>query len=685
MKKYRLRNLLIDRADLVDKGANQEAFIELYKRDDSGIVDRVGEALERFAKHKHDSTDQSGHGNWARGGSKTTTGAPDYTPLEDAKGKDKKKPKSDSKPEPKKQSNASGTVVSEASGKPKSMNPSGKTPKIIEESDRARAKNLKEAQKLVDNGRYSDIDAAEKAVRRDKRIEADDKAAWTDTPDGGSVMDSYDNQEWKRLWADSDAQAADRGDWYDKQRSVIESGRNVRTPEQKKADRAAWTTGERMRHYAGTRPTEYVFSPEELKARGSKFSELTVMNNTASGSANQNRNFRYLVRATPSGGGEPVEWWAPTVAEAKLRAVEIAGGDEIGKWAQQEMTGQQFNKSTPGRRKALKALARAKKRNKARVAAGKNPIVEGKEVSRSSLSKQSGGPDVDKKKKRPAFLDGESEDMPEDEAPDDEMDDEEDKKKKLEKNLMDTLEAVTKGLIETDVFVDDATASDLRDMLPGETLSSIEEVLKSAGSAEPVGEAGMSEPSAVSATDLEELIEYVEKLEADIVDLEKRLVEPPEDADIAKALGELPADVADIVKADRAALIEARENLAKADIEKADREYVTKMNALPGIVDAPETFGPVLRQVAAFDADLAKAIEAVLVTANERITKGDLFTEAGNVGRIVGGDAMEKATNIAKSMVEASPGLSLEEARSRVWETNPDLYAEYSAEREAAK
>jgi hypothetical protein len=41
--------------------------------------------------------------------------------------------------------------------------------------------------------------------------------------------------------------------------------------------------------------------------------------------------------------------------------------------------------STPGRRKALKALARRKRANVNRVAAGKKPIVGGKKVSAKSI------------------------------------------------------------------------------------------------------------------------------------------------------------------------------------------------------------------------------------------------------------------------------------------------------------
>jgi hypothetical protein len=47
--------------------------------------------------------------------------------------------------------------------------------------------------------------------------------------------------------------------------------------------------------------------------------------------------------------------------------------------------------STPGRRKALKALAKRKHANTVRVAQGKKPIINGKKVAVSTLAKH-GGP-----------------------------------------------------------------------------------------------------------------------------------------------------------------------------------------------------------------------------------------------------------------------------------------------------
>lgn len=296
-----------------------------------------------------------------------------------------------------------------------------------------------------------------------------------------------------------------------------------------------------------------------------------------------------------------------------------------------------------------------------------------------------GGAPVAKANKRPAFLDGKKD--PEEDAPKEEMmDEEEEDEEKVSKALDATLDAITKGLIEADVFVDSATTDDVRDMLPSETLSVIEEVLKSAGSAVPAGEADMSET--VSATDLEDLVEYVEKLEADIVDLQKSLDDstpPAEESEIAKAIADLPEDVAKAIEAERTELEEAREAVAKADIAKADAEYIAKATAMPGIVDSPEDFGPVLRQVAELNEELAKSIMGVLETANERIKKGDLFEEAGHGSTVSGGDAFNKATTIAKSMIDAGTETDLATARSKVWETNPDLYDEYQVEREAAK
>lgn len=46
--------------------------------------------------------------------------------------------------------------------------------------------------------------------------------------------------------------------------------------------------------------------------------------------------------------------------------------------------------STPGRRRALRALARRRRANRNRIAQGKKPILEGKQVSASTFRKKTG-------------------------------------------------------------------------------------------------------------------------------------------------------------------------------------------------------------------------------------------------------------------------------------------------------
>lgn len=339
---------------------------------------------------------------------------------------------------------------------------------------------------------------------------------------------------------------------------------------------------------------------------------------------------------------------------------------------------QSIQKRTPGIARALRALARAKKKNKRRMAEGKKPIVEGKEVSPSSLSKKEdeqypdeSDEDFAARQKRRKEKGKGGKPMPEDD--------------RMEK----ALEAVTKGLIEADVFVEDATAADLRDILPGDTVDELDDLLKSAGSADPKKESDMAiDPSAV---DFEELAEYIEGLEGQVADLTKRLEEADkvevvidEDvSDIEKALAEtdLPDGVVEILKRDRKRLEDAESRLAKAEENERTAAWVAKAEALPGIVDNPDEFGPVLREIADADEDLAKSVEDVLAKANERISKGDLFSEVGSGGSGTSSDsALGRATEIAKSLMESSPELSVEEARGRVWEMNPELYEEYRSE-----
>jgi len=66
----------------------------------------------------------------------------------------------------------------------------------------------------------------------------------------------------------------------------------------------------------------------------------------------------------------------------------------------QDLIGKEFFPRTPGIRKALKAMARTRKANVNRIAAGKKPVVGGKKVSLKTFNKKTGAKMTKKKAKK---------------------------------------------------------------------------------------------------------------------------------------------------------------------------------------------------------------------------------------------------------------------------------------------
>jgi len=56
--------------------------------------------------------------------------------------------------------------------------------------------------------------------------------------------------------------------------------------------------------------------------------------------------------------------------------------------------------STPGRRRALRAISGRKRANRNRIAAGKSPIIEGKKVSLKTFNRKTGAHMTKAKAKR---------------------------------------------------------------------------------------------------------------------------------------------------------------------------------------------------------------------------------------------------------------------------------------------
>lgn len=257
------------------------------------------------------------------------------------------------------------------------------------------------------------------------------------------------------------------------------------------------------------------------------------------------------------------------------------------------------------------------------------------------------------------------------------------------KGLEDVLETVTKGLSAAGVFTQDATGRDLRDMLPKEAITSLANIVSTSKSAE-TPEDDMTEQELQALVDdlPDEVIDFIGELEDRATAAETEVaklrteVEPEEVDPITKALSALPPDVAEIVKAQQDRLTEAETALANERIAKADAVYVTKAREFDGLIDKAEDFGPVLRSFSETHPEAAQALESTLRAASQRLAKSAMFSEYGHDTPGTG-SAESQVMALAKSLREAKPDLSDAEARAEIWDANPDLYAQHTAERQA--
>lgn len=260
--------------------------------------------------------------------------------------------------------------------------------------------------------------------------------------------------------------------------------------------------------------------------------------------------------------------------------------------------------------------------------------------------------------------------------------DEEEAKESIEKSVTDILSSVATGLIDAEVLKDSMTTDDFRDILPPETLTSLETVIKSALSATSTGEQMSIQEHMDNLP--EEVVDYVADLETQVATLTKSLEEaaakPAEEEKdpVAKTLADLPEEAQEIFKANAARLEKAEKELETLRVAKATETWVAKARAFDGAIEDPEALGATLREIADLKPELADAVESALKTAADRVSKGNLFKEVGHAG-----DASEPATRIsaiAKSLRDADPKLSQAAAESLAWKNNPDLYDQHVAE-----
>lgn len=135
---------------------------------------------------------------------------------------------------------------------------------------------------------------------------------------------------------------------------------------------------------------------------------------------------------------------------------------------------------------------------------------------------------------------------------------------------------------------------------------------------------------------------------------------------------------------DMKAKTDAAEKVSKELKDQADdAKYLGIAKSFDKLPTSAEDLGPVLKAVAAANADAFTKVEALLKAANEAITKGNLYKELGNGhSTLETGDAMTQLNTIAKSMIDTDSTLTKEKAFAKACTSNPKLYDQYLNEME---
>lgn len=127
-------------------------------------------------------------------------------------------------------------------------------------------------------------------------------------------------------------------------------------------------------------------------------------------------------------------------------------------------------------------------------------------------------------------------------------------------------------------------------------------------------------------------------------------------------------------------LNDTKTELAKAQSEQKSKEYITKAAGLDALPIKADELGLVMKALAEKDPENFAKLEGVLTAANEAVKKGALFSEAGRGGAKTGG-SVEKMNAKVAEMITKDASMTKEKAFTKVMHDNPELYAEYLAER----
>lgn len=164
-----------------------------------------------------------------------------------------------------------------------------------------------------------------------------------------------------------------------------------------------------------------------------------------------------------------------------------------------------------------------------------------------------------------------------------------------------------------------------------------------------------------------------ETVEESAEDLMKSAPEP-----VAKAFAEMKKQADEAVA--KAAEIEA---VLKAERDaRADAEAIEKAKSWSHLSLDASTVGPALRRLAETDEELAKSVTSVLESVNAQAESANIFAELG-ASSATSGDAFTQMETLAKAAVADGKATTMEQAFVEIASSNPNLYAQYLAEKGA--
>ena len=194
------------------------------------------------------------------------------------------------------------------------------------------------------------------------------------------------------------------------------------------------------------------------------------------------------------------------------------------------------------------------------------------------------------------------------------------------------------------------------------------------------------------------LAAQVEKSETDLADKDAEIVVKSDEITGLKdtlsksaPLDPAAAEKDLLSKADpvlRGIIEKAQKTAAEAtEIAKAERdvrltaEYISKAAALPMINESTEGLAGLLRRAAdVLTVEDNAALSTVLKAANEQIAKSNLFASLGSGGAET--TISKSVTAQAQELMKADSSLTKAQAEAKVYDTNPDLFAQAMTDQE---